>query len=173
MARTYDRLIRFYDSWFGDLLDPEKEFTPEECWQIVLAIRECQREATLEPLAALPKHLRRGLQMRTLETQILKILEHTGKMKERGAAGGAAAAKARAEANQVAAELRQKENQELHDRLDEQAKNAISREQYLLWVKNGVIDRMGNPGPNWEKRLQFIAPRSQSKPNPIQIATGS
>ena len=94
MPRTYDRLIRFYDSWFGDLLDPDKGFTPEECWNVILAVRECQREITLEPLKKLPLNIRRGLQMRTLETQIVKILEHTGRMAARGAAGGNATQKA-------------------------------------------------------------------------------
>lgn len=91
MARTYDRLIRFYDSWFGDLLDEEKELTPAECWTTILAIRECQRQNTIEPLRALPREIRRALQMRTLETQIEKILERTANMRERGAKGGNAA----------------------------------------------------------------------------------
>lgn len=88
MARTYDRLIRFYDSWFGDLLDEEKELTPAECWATILAIRECQRQNTIEPLRDLPREIRRALQMRTLETQIEKILERTANMRERGAKGG-------------------------------------------------------------------------------------
>lgn len=91
MARTYDRLIRFYDSWFGDLLDEEKELTPEECWQTILAIRECQRSESIEPLRALPREIRRALQMRTLETQITKILERSANMRERGSKGGSAA----------------------------------------------------------------------------------
>ena len=66
MPRTYDRLIRYYDSWFGDLLDPDKGFTPEECGAVIIAIRECQRELNLEPLKNLPLNIKRGLQMRTL-----------------------------------------------------------------------------------------------------------
>lgn len=156
MPRTYDRLIRFYDSWFGDLLDPDKGFTPEECWSVIVAIRECQREITLEPLKNLPINIRRGLQMRTLETQIVKILEHTGRMAARGAAGGNAAQKAAQERAKIAAEEREREREERERQYDERAKKSISREQYLLWRQHGVLDEMGKPGPKWEERNKFI-----------------
>lgn len=156
MPRTYDRLIRFYDSWFGDLLDPDKGFTPEECWSVIVAIRECQREITLEPLKNLPINIRRGLQMRTLETQIVKILEHTGRMAARGAAGGNAAQKAAQEKAKLAAEERERAREERERQYDEQAKRSISREQYLLWRQHGVLDEMGKPGPRWAERDKFI-----------------
>lgn len=156
MPRTYDRLIRFYDSWFGDLLDPDKGFTPEECWSVIVAIRECQREITLEPLKNLPINIRRGLQMRTLETQIVKILEHTGRMAARGSAGGNAAQKAAQEKAKLAAEERERAREERERQYDEQAKRSISREQYLLWRQNGVLDEMGKPGPRWGERDKFI-----------------
>lgn len=156
MPRTYDRLIRFYDSWFGDLLDPDKGFTPEECWSVIVAIRECQREITLEPLKNLPINIRRGLQMRTLETQIVKILEHTGRMAARGAAGGNAAQKAAREKDKLAAEERERAREERERQHDEHAKRSISREQYLLWRQHGVLDEMGKPGPKWEERDKFI-----------------
>ena len=160
MPRTYDRLIRFYDSWFGDLLDPDKGFTPEECWSIIVAIRECQREITLEPLKNLPINIRRGLQMKTLETQIVKILEHTGRMAARGSAGGNAAQKAAQERAKIAAEEREQQREEMSKKYDDMKKNAISREQYLLWKEKGVINEMGQPGPNWAERAKFALPET-------------
>ena len=156
MPRTYDRLIRLYDSWFGDLLDPDKGFTPEECWSVILAIRECQREVTLEPLKSLPLNIRRGLQMRTLETQIVKILEHTGRMAARGAAGGNAAQKAAQEKAKLAAEERERQREEREREHEERDKKAISREQYLLWRQNDVLDERGMPGSRWHERDKFI-----------------
>lgn len=160
MPRTYDRLIRFYDSWFGDLLDPDKGFTPEECWSVIVAIRECQREITLEPLKSLPINIRRGLQMRTLETQIIKILEHTGRMATRGAAGGNAAQKAAQEKAKIAAEERERQREENDKKHEEMTKNSISREQYLLWKEKGVINEMGQPGPNWADRGRYALPET-------------
>lgn len=160
MPRTYDRLIRLYDSWFGDLLDPDKGFTPEECWNVILAIRECQREITLEPLKSLPINIRRGLQMRTLETQILKILEHTGRMAARGAAGGNAAQKAAHEKAKIAEEERERQREEQNKKHEEMTKNSISREQYILWKEKGVINEMGQPGPNWADRGKYALPET-------------
>lgn len=160
MPRTYDRLIRLYDSWFGDLLDPDKGFTPEECWNVILAIRECQREITLEPIKNLPLNIRRGLQMRTLETQIIKILEHTGRMAARGAAGGNAAQKAAQEKAKLAAEERERAREEQNKQYEERSKSAVSREQYLLWKEKGVINEMGQPGPNWADRGQYALPET-------------
>ena len=160
MPRNYDRLIRYYDSWFGDLLDPDKGFTPEECWSVIVAIRECQREITLEPLKNLPINIRRGLQMRTLETQILKILEHTGRMAARGSAGGNAAQKAAQERAKISAEMRERENEEREKKYQEASKNSISREQYLLWVEKGVLTQMGQPGPNWADRVKYALPET-------------
>ena len=160
MPRTYDRLIRLYDSWFGDLLDPDKGFTPEECWNVIIAIRECQREVTLEPLKNLPINIRRGLQMRTLETQIVKILEHTGRMAARGAAGGNAAQKAAQEKAKLAAEERERAREEQNKQYEERSKSAISREQYLLWKAKNVINEMGQPGPNWADRAKYALPET-------------
>ena len=160
MPRTYDRLIRLYDSWFGDLLDPDKGFTPEECWSVILAIRECQREVTLEPIKNLPLNIRRGLQMRTLETQIIKILEHTGRMAARGAAGGNAAQKAAQEKAKLAAEERERAREEQNKQYEERNKSAISREQYLLWKEKNVINEMGQPGPNWADRGKYALPET-------------
>lgn len=163
MPRTYDRLIRYYDSWFGDLLDPDKGFTPEECWTVIVAIRECQREITLEPLKNLPINIRRGLQMRTLETQIVKILEHTGRMAARGAAGGNAAQKAAQERAKIHAEERERQREEQKKQYEEQDKNSISRAQYLLWREKGVLNEQGRPGPNWADRERYALPETIEK----------
>lgn len=163
MPRTYDRLIRLYDSWFGDLLDQDKGFTPEECWNVILAIRECQREITLEPLKNLPLNIRRGLQMRTLETQIVKILEHTGRMAARGSAGGNAAQKAAQEKAKIQAEERERQRDEQSKAFEEREKNAITKPQYDLWREKGVLDEMGKPGPNWADREQYALPETIEK----------
>ena len=163
MPRTYDRLIRFYDSWFGDLLDPDKGFTPEECWNVILAVRECQREITLEPLKKLPLNIRRGLQMRTLETQIVKILEHTGRMATRGAAGGNAAQKAAQERAKIASEQREKEREEFNRQCEEREKKSISLAQYKIWREKNVLNEQGLPGPNWEERVKYALPETIEK----------
>lgn len=92
MPRKYDRTIRFYDSWFGDLLDPSKEFTDSERWRIILAIRDCQVTASLQPLEDLPLEIRRALSMATMGEQIVRQLERAESMRKRGSAGGRAAA---------------------------------------------------------------------------------
>lgn len=88
MARNYDRLIKYYDSWFDDLLDPDKGFTMDEIAQVLIAIRECQQKFNLEPLKNLPREIRRGLSMATLSEQILRICERTQNIIERGSKGG-------------------------------------------------------------------------------------
>lgn len=139
---------------------PRQRLHPEECWNVILAIRECQREVTLEPIKNLPLNIRRGLQMRTLETQILKILEHTGRMSARGAAGGNAAQKAAQEKAKLAAEERERAREEQNKQYEERSKSAISREQYLLWKEKNVLNEMGQPGPNWGERAKYALPET-------------
>lgn len=90
MARHYDKLIRFYDSWFADLEDERKGFTPAECWQVMKAIRDCQREGTTEPLENLPATIARGLSMATLIEQVEIILEKMSGASARGKKGSQA-----------------------------------------------------------------------------------
>lgn len=87
MARNYDRLIRFYDSWFDDLLESDKEFSPEEVLQVIMAIRECQRSASTSPLDELPREIKRGLSMATLHEQISRIIERVERVREKGRRG--------------------------------------------------------------------------------------
>lgn len=136
MPRKYNRTIRFYDSWFGDLLDPTKELTPAECWDVILAIRECQLQGTLEPLHALPLATRRALSMETMGEMIERILERVNNRKDISSKGGQETARRRRTEEEVAAaRLREeRENQERQQRelkYQEQRANAITREQYL------------------------------------------
>ena len=111
--------------------------------------------------------------MRTLETQIVKILEHTGRMAARGSAGGNAAQKAAQERAKIAAEERERQREEQSQKIDEMRKNAISREQYLVWKEHGVLNEMGQPGPNWSERAKFALPETLErwKQNNIQPQT--
>lgn len=98
MARNYDRLIRYYDSWFDDINDPEKELSGEEKWQIMYALRECQRVMSAEPLRKLPLSTRRALSMATMVEQVERIIERCESARNRSSRGGQATqAKAQAE----------------------------------------------------------------------------
>lgn len=88
MARNYDRLIRYYDSWFDDLADPDKELTPEECWRVILAVRDAQHIGSTQPLRELPQSIRRALSMSTLVEQVERIIERCNNLRERGSKGG-------------------------------------------------------------------------------------
>lgn len=103
MARTYDRIIRYYDSWFADLMDEEKQFSAEEICAVLLAVRECQRVNNLVPLDALPASVRRGLSMATMREQILRINERVERMRERtrGKAHEEAAARTTSDPNKL------------------------------------------------------------------------
>lgn len=118
MPRKYDRIIRYYASWFDDLLDPSKEFTAEECWLVITTIRDCQIECSLEPLERLPIAIRRALSMATLGEQIIRMLERSERMRNKSADGGNKAQQNRRTAEQVAAaQMRaQKEQQEQQQR---------------------------------------------------------
>lgn len=136
MPRKYDRLIRYYDSWFGDLQDPSKEFTPAECWSIILAVRECQIQGSLEPLEQLPLSVRRALSMATMGEQIERILERIDRRRDISRHGGETAAANRRSPEQVAAaKIRaEKEAREAAERDKMHAENrklAVSREEYI------------------------------------------
>lgn len=92
MARHYDRIIRFYESWFDDLSDPTKELTSDEQLSIIKAIVDAQVLGSSEPLRNLPIAIRRCLSMATLCEQIERMLERSERMRNRGRLGGLAAA---------------------------------------------------------------------------------
>lgn len=86
--RKYDRIIRFYDSWFDDWNDEAHEFSAEEKWQVVCTIVACQRQSSTEPLQSLPREIRRGLSLATLTEQVERMIEKAASCRERGAVGG-------------------------------------------------------------------------------------
>lgn len=143
MPRKYDRLIRFYDSWFGDLQDPTKEFTPAECWSVVLAVRECQIQGSLEPLEQLPLSVRRALSMATMGEQIERILERIDRRRDISKHGGDTAAVNRRSPEQVAAakiraEKEAKEAAEREAAYQKQRKNATNPMRYLELLKQAA-----------------------------------
>lgn len=87
MARKYDRMIRFYGSWFADLNDEEKALTPAEKWQVVEAIVSSQLQQTTDPLTALPLEIRRALSMATMREQLERVLERNQGARDRGLKG--------------------------------------------------------------------------------------
>lgn len=129
MPRKYDRIIRYYSSWFADILDPAKEFSDHEIVQIFIAIKDCQVSLSLDPLEQLPVTIRRALSMATMGEQIIRLIEKTENMRNRGADGGnkAAANRAAAEPNPAAimrAEQKRKEQQELEAKRADEASKA-------------------------------------------------
>lgn len=134
MPRKYNKVIRYYSSWFDDLTDPLKELTPEECWQIFVAIRDCQLIGSLEPLESLPIEIRRALSMATMGEQVVRLIETSNNMRSRGAEGGKKTAELRQEAAEAARmreQLRDKEIKAMEERLSNMSAGAVSRAQYL------------------------------------------
>lgn len=129
MPRKYDKVIRYYSSWFADITDPEKEFTDHEIVQFFFAVRDCQVEESLEPLQNLPLSIRRALSMATIGEQVIRLVETSSSARNRGANGGntAAANRAAAEPNPAAAmraAQRHKEAAEEEQRREEERKRA-------------------------------------------------
>lgn len=92
MPRKYNRMIRFYDSWFDDLTDRDKELTSEEIVQVIWAVRECQHTMDLLPIDNLPISIKRALSMSTFREQMARILERVSGARDRGSIGGNVAA---------------------------------------------------------------------------------
>lgn len=85
-------MIRFYDSWFDDINDQDKELTGDEKWLVIAAIRDCQRENSTQPLDKLPLEVRRALSMATLKEQLERIFERVESARARGKKGAEARA---------------------------------------------------------------------------------
>lgn len=112
MARNYDRLIRFYDSWFDDLISMDKEFSADEILKVIMAIRECQRSASTSPLDELPREIKRGLSMATLHEQISRIIDRVENVRAKGRRGAEERLKEKSEAEkQVIAANQSKANE--------------------------------------------------------------
>lgn len=129
MPRKYDKVIRYYSSWFADITDPEKEFTDHEIVQFFFAVRDCQVEESLEPLQNLPLSIRRALSMATIGEQVIRLVETSNSARNRGKNGGEAAAANRANAEPspaalMKAEQRRKEQQELEAKRADEARKA-------------------------------------------------
>lgn len=134
MPRKYDRVIRYYASWFDDLLDQDKELTPSECWEVMFAIKECQVNGTLEPLHNLPVSIRRALSLATMGEQITRLLERSERMRERGSKGGRATAERTPEERAAAAIKEESLARSIADReqiYENNRKNALTHAQYL------------------------------------------
>ena len=143
MPRKYDRVIRYYASWFDDFLSSDKEFTAEEFRDIILAIRDCQMQGSLEPLETLPIAIRRALSMATMGEQILRILERAENMRARGSAGGRKAATIASSSEQMAAssireEIREKENLRKDKQREEDRRAAVSQSTYEELLKRAA-----------------------------------
>lgn len=143
MARKYDRVIRYYASWFDDILDPAKEFTDAEFRQVILAIRDVQIQGKIDPLLALPISIRRALSMATLGEQIMRLLERSERMRARGSAGGRAAAAASASPEQTAAatigeQLRTMERKKKEAELEEMRTGAVTQESYAAMLEKAA-----------------------------------
>lgn len=116
MARNYDRLIRFYDSWFDDLLDEDKGFTPAEILEVLVAIRNAQRSGSTDTIKQLPKTIKRGLAMASLVEQVERIIERVDNARARSQKGAQAQKLTLSAASAAAAQ--------------EQEKRKAAREQY-------------------------------------------
>ena len=143
MPRKYDRVIRYYASWFDDFMSADKEFSAEEFRAIILAIRDCQVKGSLEPLETLPITIRRALSMATMGEQILRILERAENMRARGSAGGRKTAAGAACTEQKAAtsireELREHENQVKEQQREEDRREAVKPATYEVLLSQAA-----------------------------------
>lgn len=129
MPRTYDRLIRYYDSWLDDIQDPDKGFSAQEQMSILLAIREAQRQGTMQPIDGLPVEIKRGLQLSTLKEQVGRIIERCERARSRGRDAAAA---------RYAQEQRDQAAQERKAAQEYAAAHKVTREQYLELQKRAA-----------------------------------
>ena len=81
-------------------------------------------------------------------------------MAARGSAGGNAAQRAAQERAKIAEEERERQREEQSKKYDDMRKSAVSRQQYLIWKEKGVLNEMGQPGPNWADRGKYALPET-------------
>ena len=101
--------------------------------------------------------------MRTLETQILKILEHTGRMAARGAAGGNATKAAMQKQSMILEEKNERKQAQMDEYFKKKEANRPSQEQIDLWMKVGVLDENMKPGKLWAERGKYALPDTLEK----------
>lgn len=166
MARRYNHIVRYLESWFFDLEDPEKQFTDAERWAVVRAIAQCQFDCSLEPLQSLPLEIRRGLSILTMGEQLLAIMDRVHSYKSRGQNAAISAAKAPNFASKpsdvIKAEERKKEQAERKSREDTEreelraemeqwgAKTSLELFHIQLAAAKVGNEKMRQRFPDWE-----------------------
>lgn len=166
MARRYNHIVRYLESWFFDLEDPEKQFTDAERWAVVRAIAQCQFDCSLEPLQSLPLEIRRGLSILTMGEQLLAIMDRVHSYKSRGQNAAISAAKvpilASKPSDVVKAEEREKAQAERKEKQDSEreelraemeqwgAKTSLELFHMQLAAAKAGSETMRKRFPDWE-----------------------
>lgn len=143
MPRKYDKVIRFYSSWFADWFDPEKAFSDHEIVQLFLSIRDCQVEGSIEPLEKLPLEIRRALSMATMGEQCIRLVETSNSARTRGQTGGEKSAELRRNPEAAAAarmrnQLVDQSIQEREQRQEQQKRAAAKPQSYEELLKKAA-----------------------------------
>lgn len=155
--RTYDKVIRFYSSWFGDLMSESKEFSDGECWQVIKALYVAEEEENPDLLDNLPREIKRALSLETMKTQVAKLIASRRSSAERGRAGAAASPASVSKVDVV--------------RMQEASRKEAARDDAARWLKwadetpdDRIIDwaKKGRvPAIVWDKlwteRADFVA----------------
>lgn len=155
--RNYDKIIRFYSSWFGDLMSESKEFTDAECWQVAKMLYLAQEAEDPDMLDQLPREIRRALSMETMKTQLAKIIASRRSSAERGRAGAVASLTAAARVDSIEQQQQAREDKAKNQAVD-----------WLSWLQTSPDDRIisfaqkGRLPANawawlWRERPDFIA----------------
>lgn len=155
--RTYDKVIRFYSSWFGDLMSESKEFSDGECWQVIKALYVAEEEENPDLLDNLPREIKRALSLETMKTQVAKLIASRRSSAERGRAGAAASPASVSKVDVV--------------RMQEESRKEAAKDDAARWIKwadetpdDRIIDwaKKGRvPAIVWDKlwteRADFVA----------------
>lgn len=150
MPRKYDKIIRFYSSWFADLTEPDKGWTPEERWKVILTIAQAQMMSDVSHLDSLPIEIKRGLQMATLKEQVYRMLERSEAMSSRGKKG--ADARKRAEDAELA-----KNRQEMAKEHQKQAEQRLEDNEREIEVAKATIRQCLAEGKEVPQELRSMA----------------
>lgn len=168
MPRKYNHVIRFLESWFADLEDPAKEFSDSERWQVVVALRDCQVQNSLEPLQALPLSIRRALSIPSMGEQMMAVLDRAESYKRRGKAVSSSDTPKPMPSDAMKAEIREreqaikndaKEKEEFELKVEREKWGALNnRELYIKQLKAAAAGdkAMREKYPSWRKLLQMV-----------------
>lgn len=168
MPRKYNHVIRFLESWFADLEDPAKEFSDSERWEVVVALRDCQVQNSLEPLHALPLSIRRALSIPSMGEQMMAVLDRAESYKRRGKAVSSSDTPKPMPSDAMKAEIRERE-QAIKNDAKEKEREALERERAAwgaknnreLYIKQLLAARDGHENmrmkyPNWQELLRKV-----------------